>query len=824
MPTELLQAKSSLPQLELSGAEEVVRAQSLLSLATYAEAVYPGYQAARFHRYLAQKLEDCYRRKIRRLCISFPPQHGKLLADSTPVFTPQGWKTHGELKVGHCVFHPNGNPVRVVAVSEPDVATLEVEFTNGAKITAHEKHEWILSDRSKHRDVLLETRQIKARELITGINGKRGSRVMLRLPFRSPLVLPQSRLQMNPYVLGVWLGDGNAAAPNFCYATPDAAICEKVASLGYEETWRSVHKDTGVNYVGLGRWFGRCLESMGVKNNKHIPASYLRASDEQRLQLLAGLIDTDGSVDQKNGRVRFVTCSDRLCDDVSVLIRTLGWEPTVWTAAPCTSSSGIIGRQPVHYVAFQPDRQIPCALKRKQTLILAMKRRVGIVAVREVSPVPGRCIQVDSPDGLYLVGRELIPTHNSRLTSIIFPSWAMTRDPRLRFLQAGYSSDLSAEFCREARSLVSSERYLQLFPELIDPNVNRQNDWRTKRGGQYFAPGIGGQAVGRGFDFILLDDPHKDREDAESKGARDKVWTWILSSALNRLTPDGVIICIQTRWHLDDTVGRFTAPERSQAFIDAGMQDLNFEVVSLPAVCESPEKDPLGRQLGDALWPEVRNARYLKGMELNLTKKEWNSQYQQRPNAPTGNLTNINDIQIIDRSEVPADLKLTRGWDLALGEEQSSDYSAGALGGIKVSYDSDGRKLRDVYLVHIHRGKKLWPEQKKTIIRFAKMEAVGWRIGVEAVSAWKIGTAELRESLSGDTSVFDVPATKSKPLRAQAWFNAIEAHRFFMVRGDWNADFLDELEQFPAGVHDDQVDAVSTLYETVDKKFQLVLA
>lgn len=408
------------------------------------------------------------------------------------------------------------------------------------------------------------------------------------------------------------------------------------------------------------------------------------------------------------------------------------------------------------------------------------------------------------------------PQHGkSRLTSVCFPAWALTKFPTLRIFQAGHTGDLSRGFSREARSLVTSDRYANYFPHLINPRVNRQDYWETKVGGYYFATSVGG-GTGMPADVLLIDDPHRDRAEANSQTQRDRVWEWFMSTAMTRLAPDAIVIVIQTRWHRDDLAGRLQDPKRVAMLKDAGFNDVNFEVLSLEALCENPQVDQLGRDFGQALWPERRDENWLKAQKLQITTAEWNSLYQQRPNPPGGNIVDVRKIVTIPRSRVPEKIPLSRGWDLAIGDQNVSDYSAGALGGV----DKEG----NFYLVHVDRAKRLWPEQKRTMFSYIEREAIGGRVGIEAVGAWETAVSDIKEHFKGRVIVKSYSPTKDKLTRALPWLARVDGGMFFMVEGIWNQDFLDELEQFPNGANDDQIDAVTVLWELFCRKHTLLVA
>lgn len=426
------------------------------------------------------------------------------------------------------------------------------------------------------------------------------------------------------------------------------------------------------------------------------------------------------------------------------------------------------------------------------------------------------------------------PQHGkSRLASINFPAWALTKFPTLRVFQAGHTGALSRGFSREARNIVTSDGYRQLFPDLISQSVNREGYWETMLGGYYFATSVGG-GTGMPADILLIDDPHRDRAEANSQGQRDRVWDWFTSTALPRLAPDGIVIVVQTRWHRDDLSGRLEDPKRVAALRDAGMDDVNFETLSLEAICENPATDQLKRRLGQAVWPEVRSERWLNAQRLQIGPYEWNALYQQRPNPPGGNHCDVKRVKVIQRSEVPKDLRLSRGWDLAISEATTADFSVGAYGGSRsvparapdgsLLLDRQGKQimLNQLYIVHIDRKKRAWVEQKEAIINYAaNVDRVG-QIGVEAVRGWEVAAQELREQLRGRANVVGYRPATDKLTRALPWLATIAADNFFIVEGEWNQDLLDELEQFPNCVHDDQVDGITVLWEMTHNKENFV--
>jgi predicted phage terminase large subunit-like protein len=407
-------------------------------------------------------------------------------------------------------------------------------------------------------------------------------------------------------------------------------------------------------------------------------------------------------------------------------------------------------------------------------------------------------------------------TGKSLTTTVLFPAWALSRNPKLEIIQGGYSSDLSAEFSVVTKALLNSERYKYLMGDMIAKNQNRQEDWKTFAQGHYFATSVGGGAVGRGADILLVDDVFKDRADARSASRRKAVWEWFTSAALTRLSPDGVALVIGTRWHKDDLIGRLTSPEYRETMREAGLPEEQWFEINIEAICENPDTDVLRRQFGESHWPERWDTRKLKAIEKRIGLGEYSAQYQGKPRPDGASECDVSKVRKIDRSDMPEGLRLFRAWDLALGEKEANDWSCGAYGAM----DDNG----NMYLVHMDRKKRRWLDQKEAILSYANRESVGSRIAVEGVAAWKVAIEELQKASEGKFSVRSYNPTKDKVVRATPWMALIDSGKFFIVKAGWNEAFMQELEDFPTGSHDDQIDAVSILYYMCKSKGTLLVA
>lgn len=356
--------------------------------------------------------ELIFKKPYDRVHLSTFTQFGKLVSDDTPVMTTQGWKKHGELRVGDFVFSPLGQPVRVIEIHPKGFADRVVVFSQGEEIECSKEHEWEVwnvNDKTQEPKIL-ETQEIQ--QVMARMKAQPHS--LFSVQNIQPLVYPEKELPFDPYTLGVWLGDGTSVKPTI--TTPDTEI---INAIPYTVSAVHIHNQTKVPSFDFYKedGFYTLLQEMNLLGNKHIPDDYLFSSIEQRKELLAGLLDTDGTVHygMRNGwpdsRVTFSNTNSAIVDGVMVLIESLGLRPSKSKILPRLSSSGIQGRKPVYQIGFSPTFVIPTRVSRKKIIPIKKQRRRTIKEIREIEPKQGNCITVEG--GLYLVGKKLIPTHNS---------------------------------------------------------------------------------------------------------------------------------------------------------------------------------------------------------------------------------------------------------------------------------------------------------------------------------------------------------------------------------------------------------------------------
>lgn len=209
----------------------------------------------------------------------------------------------------------------------------------------------------------------------------------------------------------------------------------------------------------------------------------------------------------------------------------------------------------------------------------------------------------------------------SMLCSKALPAWYLGRRPKNEVILTTHGASFSEEFGGEVRDMLT-EHGMEVFGVQPERMKMAQGMWRTSRGGKMRSTGVGGSITGRGAHLLIIDDPIKNDQEALSKTYRDKVWRWFQATALSRLEPDATVIVIMTRWHPDDLAGRIDDPDHNP---DAD----KWTTVNLPAFAE--ENDPLGRAVGEPLWPERFDGDRLERMERELGRFWFSALCQQRP-------------------------------------------------------------------------------------------------------------------------------------------------------------------------------------------------
>ena len=359
------------------------------------------------------------------------PSHGKALSLDTPLPTPSGWTTMGEVKLGDKLYDENGNICTVTFVTpiQYNRNCYRVVFSDKSEIICDEEHLWVTRDDKARRSEYRYQKKVKengtseiqprgtdqshkrtfpkmrtTKEIMDSLYVENGKRANHAIRVQGALCGSGVELPLHPYVLGLWLAEGTVG--NNGITTGDKEIVDLVKSFGFEVTKRKDKYGYGV--LGLTKKL-RCV---GVFYDKHIPLQYLRASIDDRLMLLKGLMDGDGTC-HKDGTCSYSTSIKELADNVYELLMTMGVKATITSkVATCEGKrykkNYNIAFRP-HFNCFTLERK-SCRIKRKYADDVNWRY---IRKIEAVDSVPVKCIQVDSPNHMYLCGKSMIPTHNT---------------------------------------------------------------------------------------------------------------------------------------------------------------------------------------------------------------------------------------------------------------------------------------------------------------------------------------------------------------------------------------------------------------------------
>lgn len=378
------------------------------------------------------------------------------------------------------------------------------------------------------------------------------------------------------------------------------------------------------------------------------------------------------------------------------------------------------------------------------------------------------------------------PRHGkSELASRRFPAWYMGRNPTVEIIAASYNSDLAADFGREVRSIVNSTEYQALFPGVgLRQDSKAADRWHTTGGGAYRASGVGTAMTGRGADLLLIDDPVKDREEADSELRRDRVWDWYRSTAYTRLSPQGRVVVIQTRWHEDDLSGRLL--EAMEADGD------QWDVLSLPAIIE-----------GRALWEDRFPIERLDAIKRTVGAREWSALYMQSPQPDEGTYFQRDWLKSWDTK--PEDLRIYGTSDYAV-TDGGGDYTVHRIWGVCPKggiYRLDGWRGQT--------SSDVWIERQIDLIKKHKPFAWFGEAGViqKAIEPMLIRRMRERETRC---RMEWLPSIADKPTRARGFQSRAAMGEVWFEPGADVSEFL----VFPAGKHDDDVDNGSLIGRALD--------
>ena len=393
----------------------------------------------------------------------------------------------------------------------------------------------------------------------------------------------------------------------------------------------------------------------------------------------------------------------------------------------------------------------------------------------------------------------LPPRHGkSTLASVAFPAWHLGRNPQHEFISCSYSGSLAMGFSRKVRGLLREPTYKTAFETRLDPESQSAEAWLTTAGGGFVAAGVGGGITGKGAHVLVIDDPVKNREDAESQNNRDANWDWYTSTAYTRLAPGGGVLVILTRWHDDDLAGRLL-----KATAEGGD---DWEVVRYPAIAESEEHY---RDAGEALHPERYSVDALDQIRKAVGPRDWSALYQQNPVADDGEYFTRDMIQYYDPEDIDMDaMRYYCAWDLAIGKKDRNDYTVGMVIGVN-EYD-------ELFIVDVVRGRFDGFEIVERILDLYeewKPSMIGIEKGHIEMALGPFLEKRIRERGLYEAYIKDLrTGRRDKEARARAIQGRMQQGMVYFPRDEiFTGPLVAEMLRFPGGVNDDQVDALAWL-------------
>lgn len=383
----------------------------------------------------------------------------------------------------------------------------------------------------------------------------------------------------------------------------------------------------------------------------------------------------------------------------------------------------------------------------------------------------------------------------STYTSDLFPPWFLAQGRDRSIIAASNTADLAQSFSRRVRGRIREHGVL------LGYGLEREAEelWTTTNGGQYRAAGVGGVITGLRADLAIIDDPIRSREDADSDIRRNRVWEWYQDDLTTRLRPGASVVLVQTRWHEDDLAGRLLEREGPR-----------WRVLSLPAIAEAPD-DPLGRLPGTPLWGDDA---YGYGADLlarqsSAEARTWAALYQQRPAPAEGSLFQRRWLRR-ERQPERERMRVYGGSDYAV-TSNGGDYTVHAV----VGMDQDGA-LHLLDLWRQQASSDVWVEAFCDLV--LKWRPLGW---AEEHGQIKAGVGPFLERRMRERRAFvarrQFPTRGDKATRAQSIIGRMAMDGLTVpVDAPWVADLEAELLSFPAGKHDDQVDALGLVGQLLD--------
>lgn len=372
------------------------------------------------------------------------------------------------------------------------------------------------------------------------------------------------------------------------------------------------------------------------------------------------------------------------------------------------------------------------------------------------------------------------PRHGkSFLISEYFPSWYLGRNPDHNVIIASYGQELATDFGRKVRNLIANDTYQKVFPNIVlSQDSQASSRFHTNKGGAYYAVGVGGSLTGRGGNLIIIDDPHKNREEANSEVVRKNIHDWFNSTLYTRQAPNAAIVIVQTRWHEDDLSGRLLTERKG-----------DWTILNMPAINHN----------GEALWSERYPVAVLREIKQTIGSSEFEALYQQRPAPQEGAIFKKHWWKYFNAYPTTFE-KVIQTWDFAVKDKSGSDYTVGLV---------IGKLGSSRYVLDMVRDRFDFPSACNAVQKLTDK----WPSATKKLIEGKAnGPAVIQTLRNRITGLIEVEPKGDKIQRANAASPEVEAGNWHVPHpslAPWTDTFLHEMCSFPFAAHDDIVDAFS---------------
>lgn len=380
------------------------------------------------------------------------------------------------------------------------------------------------------------------------------------------------------------------------------------------------------------------------------------------------------------------------------------------------------------------------------------------------------------------------PRHTkSEFASHLFPAWYLGRYPDKKVIQTAHTAELAVGFGRKVRNLVNSEDYQNVFGEVsLASDSKAAGRWSTNKKGEYFAIGVGGAVTGKGADILVIDDPHSEQEAAmNDPSIYDKTYEWYTSGPRQRLQPGGAICVVMTRWSKRDLTGQII-----KSSVERGGSD-EWEVIELPAILPS----------GAPLWPGFWPIDQLDALKAELPLSKWSAQYQQDPASEESAIVKREWWREWPGRNPPPCEFVIQSWDTAFLAKETADYSACTTWG--VFYDDNGNS--NIILLDSLQERLEFPDLKVRAYDMYK-EFDPDAFIVEAKASGSPLIFELRR-MGIPVSEYTPSRGRDKIARVNAISDLFSSGLVWAPKTRWAEEVIEQFAAFPAGDHDDLVDA-----------------